>query len=98
LHGNRLRGAAVPCQGGFDQVRPATAGARSTDRRPIVIDYDPRHGFRSTAGRSRLDAATICRLARLGGLDLTFKIMDPELKYSRSEHWERSFRIFDQLL
>jgi hypothetical protein len=84
-------------EGSTRSDRPQPARGRPIGG-PCVIDYDPRHGFRSTAGRSRLDAATICRLARLGGLDLTFKIMDPELKYSRSEHWERSFRIFDQLL
>jgi hypothetical protein len=37
-----------------------------------------------------------------GGLSValarTFKIIDPDLKNPRSEHWERSFRIFDQLL
>jgi Domain of unknown function (DUF1931) len=37
-----------------------------------------------------------------GGLSLalarTFKIIDPEVENPQSEHWERSFRIFDQLL
>jgi Domain of unknown function (DUF1931) len=37
-----------------------------------------------------------------GGLSLalarTFKIVDPNLKNPQSEHWERSFRIFDLLL
>jgi hypothetical protein len=37
-----------------------------------------------------------------GGLSValarTFKIIDPDLKNPRSEHWERSFRIFDLLL
>jgi Domain of unknown function (DUF1931) len=37
-----------------------------------------------------------------GGLSLalarTFKIIDPDLKNPQSEHWERSFRIFDLLL
>jgi hypothetical protein len=28
----------------------------------------------------------------------TFKICEPTLKSPHSEHWERSFRIFDQLL
>ena len=37
-----------------------------------------------------------------GGLSIalarTFKIIDPALKNPQSEHWERSFRIFDLLL
>lgn len=37
-----------------------------------------------------------------GGLSLalarTFRIIDPDLKNPRSEHWERSFRIFDLLI
>ena len=37
-----------------------------------------------------------------GGLSLavarTFKIIDPELKNPATEHWERAFEIFDQLL
>jgi hypothetical protein len=37
-----------------------------------------------------------------GGLSLalarTFKIIDPELRNPATEHWERAFRIFDQLL
>ena len=37
-----------------------------------------------------------------GGLSLalarTFKIIDPALKNPQSEHWERSFRVFDLLL
>ena len=27
-----------------------------------------------------------------------FKIIDPDLRKPQPEHWERSFRIFDQLL
>jgi len=38
----------------------------------------------------------------VGGLSValahTFKIIDPELKNPLAEHWERVFRIFDQLL
>jgi hypothetical protein len=38
----------------------------------------------------------------VGGLSValahTFKIIDPELKNPLSEHWERTFQIFDQLL
>jgi hypothetical protein len=38
----------------------------------------------------------------VGGLSIalakTFKIIDPELKNPNSEHWERSFRIFNLLL
>ena len=46
---------------------------------------------------------TEARLSEVaGGLSLalarTFKIIDPDLKNPRSEHWERSFRIFDLLL
>jgi hypothetical protein len=39
-------------------------------------------------------------LTALPPLDLarTLKIIDPDLKNPRSEHWERSFRIFDLLL
>jgi hypothetical protein len=28
----------------------------------------------------------------------TFKIMDPSLKNPQCEHWDKAFRIFDQLL
>ena len=28
----------------------------------------------------------------------TFKIIDGDLKHPHSEHWQRSFRIFDLLL
>jgi hypothetical protein len=38
----------------------------------------------------------------IGGLNValarTFKVLDPELKNSRTEHWDRSFRIFHLLL
>lgn len=48
-------------------------------------------------------ADTEARLPEIaGGLSLalarTFKIIDPDLKNPQSEHWERSFSIFDQLL
>jgi hypothetical protein len=37
-----------------------------------------------------------------GGLSValarTFKIMEPALKNPQSEHWDKAFRIFDQLL
>jgi hypothetical protein len=37
-----------------------------------------------------------------GGLSValarSFKIIDPELKHPVTEHWERAFQIFDQLL
>jgi hypothetical protein len=37
-----------------------------------------------------------------GGISIalarSFKILDPKLKNPQSEHWERSFRIFDLLL
>jgi hypothetical protein len=49
------------------------------------------------------DEETEARLpAIVGGLSValacTFKIIDPELKNPRTEHWERAFRIFDLLL
>jgi hypothetical protein len=38
----------------------------------------------------------------VGGLSValarTFKIIDPKLKNPETEHWERAFKIFDQLL
>ncbi|QYJ16873.1 hypothetical protein Rxycam_02709 [Rubrobacter xylanophilus DSM 9941] len=38
----------------------------------------------------------------VGGLSLTlartFRVLDPEVKNPRSEHWERAFRVFDLLL
>ncbi len=50
-----------------------------------------------------LSEETEARLpAIVGGLSLalarTFKIIDPELKNPATEHWERAFEIFDQLL
>ncbi len=59
------------------------------------------------AARPRLDLATSsetdAELSRVaGGLSValahTFKIIDPELKNPQTEHWERSFRLFDLLL
>ena len=61
----------------------------------------------SIMARPPLDLAwadeTEARLPEVaGGLSLalaqTFKIIDPALKNPQSEHWERSFRIFDLLL
>ena len=48
-------------------------------------------------------AETEARLPQVaGGLSValarTFKIIDPNLKNPRTEHWERSFQIFDLLL
>jgi hypothetical protein len=42
-------------------------------------------------------------LARVAGgisvaLARTFKIMEPALKNPQAEHWEKAFRVFDQLL
>jgi hypothetical protein len=38
----------------------------------------------------------------VGGLSIalarSFKIIDPDLKNPKSEHWERSLRLFDLLL
>jgi Domain of unknown function (DUF1931) len=38
----------------------------------------------------------------VGGLSValarTFKVIDPEIKNPQSEHWERVFQIFDQLI
>jgi hypothetical protein len=50
-----------------------------------------------------LSEETEARLpAIVGGLSLalasTFKIIDPDLKNPATEHWERAFEIFDQLL
>ena len=47
--------------------------------------------------------ATEARLPEVvGGLSValarSFKIIDPELKNPQSQHWERSFAIFDLLL
>jgi hypothetical protein len=46
---------------------------------------------------------TKARLPRIvGGLSValarSFKIIDPDLKNPQSQHWERTFRIFDLLL
>jgi len=48
-------------------------------------------------------AETETRLPAIaGGLSValarTFKIIDPNLKNPQTEHWERAFQIFDQLL
>jgi hypothetical protein len=59
------------------------------------------------ATRPQLDLATSsetdAELPRVaGGLSValahTFKIIDPTLKNPQTEHWDRSFRLFDLLL
>jgi hypothetical protein len=50
-----------------------------------------------------LSVETEARLPSIvGGISValthTFKIIDPELKHPATEHWERAFEIFDQLL
>jgi hypothetical protein len=60
------------------------------------------------AARPQLDLvyysdATEAQLPSIaGGLSLaiarTFKVIDPDLKNPQTEHWERSFRLFDLLL
>jgi hypothetical protein len=60
-----------------------------------------------TAPRPPLDRPlseeTEARLPSIvGGISValarTFRIIDPELKNPATEHWERAFEIFDQLL
>jgi hypothetical protein len=48
-------------------------------------------------GQAALVLHSFCNSASLA-LARTFKIIDPDLKNPQSEHWERSFRIFDLLL
>jgi hypothetical protein len=59
-----------------------------TMRPPLSREYGGETNARLPAVAGGLSVA----LAR------TFKIIEPGLKNPQSEHWERAFRVFDQLL
>ena len=57
---------------------------------------------RPPLGRELSDETELELAALAGGMSValahSFKILDPKLKNPQTEHWERSFRLFDVLL
>jgi hypothetical protein len=71
---------------------------RGIDLNPVIDKLTPRPPLDRA-----LSDETDLRLPEVaGGLSVAlaraFKIIDPEVKNPQSEHWERSFRLFDLLL
>ena len=109
-----LMGQAAASANGRDIVEPwdlpITKGLqesiRAFEKLDVKIGLEPILD-RKTPRPADLDrpfsVETDARLPAIaGGLSVAlaraFKIMDPELKHPVTEHWERAFQIFDQLL
>lgn len=108
-----LRGEAAAKANGRDVIQPfdlpITKGLQESvhEFRKLNEQIELEPILDQLMARPPLDLAygmeTEARLPEIaGGLSLalarTFKIIDPDLKNPQSEHWERSFRIFDLLL
>jgi Domain of unknown function (DUF1931) len=108
-----IRAEATAKANGRDVIQPfdlpITKGLqeRVHEYRLLDEDLDLQFVLDDVVALPPLDLAcaedTEARLPEIaGGLSValarTFKIIDPDLKNPQSEHWERSFRIFDQLL
>jgi hypothetical protein len=87
-----------------EDLLPITKGLQESVDAFGKLDQELRPILEGLAALPPLDLAcsveTEARLPEIaGGLSLalarTFKIIDPDLKSPQSEHWERSFRIFD---
>ena len=113
IHDLLLRGQAAAKANGRDIIQPfdlpITKGLQESMHafRKLEEAIALQPILNSIMARPPLDLAwadeTEARLPEVaGGLSLalaqTFKIIDPALKNPQSEHWERSFRIFDLLL
>ena len=113
IHDLLLRAEAAAKANGRDIVQPfdlpITKGLQESvhafRRLDQEIELEPI--LESLTALPPLDLAcsveTEARLPEIAGalslaLARTFKIIDPALKNPQSEHWERSFRIFDLLL
>ena len=92
----------------FDLPIPKGLQERMHDFREIDEQIGLKSALDALTPRPWLDAAysseeTDAKLPEIaGGLSVglarTFKIIEPELKNPRTEHWERSFQIFNLLL
>ena len=108
-----IRGEAAAKANGRDIIEPfdlpITKGLQESihafRQMDAEIELKPILDF--LTARPPLDLAlgeeTETRLPEVGGglsvaLARSFKIIDPELKNPRNEHWQRSFSIFDLLL
>jgi hypothetical protein len=107
-----IRGQAAAKANGRDIIEPVdlpiTKGLQESIRafKEIDEEIELKRILDGLSTRPPLDLAysdeTEARLPEvMGGLSValarTFKIIDPELKNPQTEHWERSFRIFDLL-
>jgi hypothetical protein len=108
-----LRGQAVAKANGRNIIEPIdlpiTKGLQESinDFRKIDASIELRAILDELTARPTLDLAysqeTDTKLPAIaGGLSValarTFKIIDPDLKNPRTEHWERAFSIFNLLL
>jgi hypothetical protein len=108
-----LRGEAAAKANGRDIVQPfdlpITKGLQESIHafRVIEMEIELKPILDHLAARPPLDLAlsdeTEARLPAVAGglsyaLARAFKIIDPELKNPRGEHWQRSFALFDLLL
>lgn len=108
-----IRGEAAARANGRDVIQPfdlpITKGLQECIHqfRSINEEIELKPILDTLTARPPLDLAcseeTQARLPSIaGGLSValarTFKIIDPDLKNPQTEHWERSFRIFDLLL
>ena len=108
-----IRGEAAAKANGRDIIQPfdlpITKGLQESVHalRKLDQEIELKPILEALAALPPLDLAcsveTEARLPEIaGGLSLalarTFKIIDPDLKNAQSEHWERSFHIFDLLL
>jgi hypothetical protein len=108
-----LMGQATASANGRDIVQPwdlpITKGLQESIHafEELDVDIGLERIVDETAPRPPLDrplsVETDERLPSIvGGISValarTFKIIDPELKNPATEHWERAFEIFDQLL
>jgi len=108
-----IRGEAIAKANGRDVIQrfdlPITKGLQESIQEFKHIDerIELKPILDRLAARPPLDLAysgeTEAKLPYVaGGLSIaltrTFKIVDPSLKNPQTEHWERSFRIFDLLM
>ena len=113
VHDLLIRAVAVAKANGRDIIQPIdlpiTKGLQERIHEFRLLDQDValQPVLDDVIALPPLDLAcaeeTEARLPEIAGalsvaLARTFKIIDPDLENPHSEHWERSFRIFDQLL
>ena len=107
------RGEAIARANGHDQIElvdlPITKGLQAQIDEFSKLDEDlelaailDHLSARPPLGLALSDDTESQLAALAGGISValahSFKILDPKLKNPQTEHWERSFRIFDVLL